>query len=67
MVGLPGYTRLLTVQEVALRLHVHPRTVRTYVLKGRLTCCIKTPGGHLRFPEAEIERIVSSLEGEKSE
>jgi len=47
----PG-NRLLTPAEVAAMLRVDPRTVTRWARAGKLSC-IRTPGGHRRYSEAE--------------
>jgi excisionase family DNA binding protein len=48
---------LLTVAEVAARFGVSTKTVARWVTAGKLSC-IRTPGGHRRFPEATIRRVL---------
>lgn len=47
------YEHLLTPGEVAAMFRVDPKTVTRWALQGRLSC-IRTPGGHRRFREAEV-------------
>lgn len=47
--------RLFTVQEVADKFRVKPRTVYRW-LKAERMSAIKTPGGHLRIPGGEVMR-----------
>ena len=47
---------LLTLSEAAGRLNVHPATLRRWADNGDILVVI-TPGGHRRFPIAEIERL----------
>jgi excisionase family DNA binding protein len=44
----------LTVNEVAERLQVRPRTVRKWVCSGKLKVCQLIPGGVLRFREDQL-------------
>lgn len=53
--------RYLKTGEVARMLRVNPKTITRWVAAGKLSY-IRTVGGHLRFPEADIIKIV---EGEK--
>lgn len=46
----------LTPGEVAQRFHVHVVTVRSWASRG-LIGHISTPGGHRRFPIADVERF----------
>ena len=45
---------LLTTTEVAERFRVDTATVRRWVIKGQLTPAVRTPGGHMRFNEDDI-------------
>jgi excisionase family DNA binding protein len=45
--------RLLTPAEVAKLFYVDPKTVSAWAKTGKLRC-IKTPGGHRRFYEADV-------------
>jgi excisionase family DNA binding protein len=54
--------RLLTPGEVAHMFRVDPKTVSRWAQAGRLRY-IRTPGGHRRFPEAEVRaHLVSRRE-----
>jgi excisionase family DNA binding protein len=55
--------RLLTPAEVADMFRVDPKTVTRWAAAGRIRS-IRTPGGHRRFREAEVRRL---LEGEDSQ
>lgn len=46
---------LLTTTEVAERFRVDTATVRRWVIAGRLTPAIRTPGGHMRFNQSDID------------
>ena len=48
--------RLLTQGEVALMFRVDPKTVSRWASSGRVGS-IRTPGGHRRFRESEINRL----------
>jgi excisionase family DNA binding protein len=50
--------RLLTTGEVALMFRVDPKTVTRWASSGRVGS-IRTPGGHRRFREAEINRLLA--------
>ena len=50
--------RLLTPGEVALMFRVDPKTVTRWASSGRVGS-IRTPGGHRRFREAEINRLLA--------
>lgn len=55
----PG--RLLTPAEVAALFRVDPKTVSRWAARGRIRR-IRTPGGHSRFYENEVKKLL--LEGE---
>ncbi len=59
--------RLLTPGEVALMFRVDPKTVARWASSGRVGS-IRTPGGHRRFRESEINRLRAdlSVEGQRS-
>ncbi len=50
----------LTPNQVADLLHVSPVTVRHWASRGKLPFVV-TPGGHRRFPRAEVERLARQL------
>jgi excisionase family DNA binding protein len=50
--------RLLTPGEVATMFRVDPKTVTRWAAGGRITS-IRTPGGHRRFREAEIRKLLT--------
>lgn len=54
--------KLVTVQEAAEYLGIHPDTVRDWENKGHITAT-RTPGGHRRFDLEELESLMS---GKKS-
>jgi excisionase family DNA binding protein len=47
------YDRYLTSREVARLFGVDPKTIVRWAAAGRITS-VKTPGGRLRYPEAEV-------------
>jgi excisionase family DNA binding protein len=49
---------LLTVEEVATRFNVTPRTVYNWASNGALPT-VRVGRGFLRFPKADIERILN--------
>lgn len=55
--------RFIATSDVARMLHVSPKTVSRWAKEGRLPC-IRTLGGHRRYPKSEIERLACSLAGE---
>ena len=57
--------RLLTPGEVALMFRVDPKTVARWASSGRVGS-IRTPGGHRRFRESEINRLLADLTVDRS-
>lgn len=51
--------RLLTPGEVAERFRVDPKTVTRWGTTGKLPC-IRTPGGHRRFYEADVNAYLNA-------
>ncbi len=49
--------RLLTPGEVATLFRVDPKTVTRWAAAGRISS-IRTPGGHRRFREAEVRKML---------
>jgi molybdopterin-binding protein len=54
--------RLLTPRETSEILGVSFATVKTWIYKGKLRT-VKTPGGHHRIPEEDIERYLRTKAG----
>jgi excisionase family DNA binding protein len=52
--------RFLLGSQVAEILHVSPKTVARWAKEGKLPC-LKTLGGHRRYPEQEIRDLAVSL------
>jgi excisionase family DNA binding protein len=52
--------RLLTPGEVALIFRVDPKTVTRWAAAGRIGC-IRTPGGHRRFRESDVNDLLLDL------
>jgi excisionase family DNA binding protein len=52
------YERLLTPAEVAARFRVDPKTVTRWAQNGKLSS-VRTPGGHRRFSESEVDEFLS--------
>jgi excisionase family DNA binding protein len=52
--------RLLTPGEVAEMFRVDPKTVTRWAAAGRIGS-IRTPGGHRRFRESEVTRLLVEL------
>lgn len=49
---------LLTAQEVATKFRVTRKTVWTWGHSGLITQ-VRTPGGHCRYREAEVEALIA--------
>lgn len=56
---------LYTTQQVADLVGVSSRTIQLWAAAGVINAW-KTPGGHRRFPEAEVQRLQRELGGESS-
>ncbi|WP_026453633.1 BldC family transcriptional regulator [Saccharomonospora iraqiensis] len=52
--------RLLTPGEVAALFRVDPKTVTRWATAGRIGS-IRTPGGHRRFRESEVNQLLEEL------
>jgi molybdopterin-binding protein len=50
-------TTLLTPREAALRLGISYPTIKQWLYRGKLKA-VKTPGGHYRIPEAELDSLL---------
>ncbi len=57
---------LLTPAEVAALFRVDPKTVTRWANAGRIGS-IRTPGGHRRFRESEVQQLLSQLTTEATE
>jgi len=55
-----GRDRLLTPGEVAAMFRVDPKTVTRWAAAGRIGS-LRTPGGHRRFRESEVRRLLAEL------
>jgi excisionase family DNA binding protein len=55
--------RLLTPGEVAALFRVDPKTVTRWASAGRIGS-IRTPGGHRRFRESEVQNLLAILTSE---
>jgi excisionase family DNA binding protein len=53
----PEVEPLLTPAEVAALFAVDPKTVTRWANSGKLPC-ITTLGGHRRYPEADVRRLL---------
>ena len=52
--------RLLTPGEVAMLFRVDPKSVTRWATRGVIGS-IRTPGGHRRFRESEVEQLLATL------
>jgi excisionase family DNA binding protein len=50
----------LTPSQVALILHVSPKTVDRWADQGRIGCIV-TLGGHRRFPRREVVTVAEEM------
>jgi excisionase family DNA binding protein len=66
LVALEFPDRLLTPGEVALLFRVDPKTVTRWASSGRIGS-IRTPGGHRRFRESEVNVLLADLTFESSQ
>ena len=57
---------LYSLKEAATMLGVHPVTLRRWAEGGKIET-VRTPGGHRRFSEAEVERLRMRTEEPKNE
>ncbi|HTW45722.1 MAG TPA: helix-turn-helix transcriptional regulator [Acidobacteriaceae bacterium] len=48
---------MLTPRQAALRLGISYPTIKQWIYHGKLKT-VKTPGGHYRIPEAELDRFL---------
>ena len=55
-----GGARLLTVEDAADRMSVSSSTIRAWVRRGLLPLATMLPGGDLRIPQSDLERIEES-------
>lgn len=60
LAATPRSERLLTPGEVATMFRVDPKTVTRWASAGRLGS-IRTPGGHRRFRESEVQALIAQL------
>jgi len=51
---------LLTPRETALRLGISYPTVKQWLYQGKLKA-VKTPGGHYRIPESELDGLLHKV------
>ncbi len=53
---------LLSPREAALRLGISYPTIKQWLYRGKLKA-VKTPGGHYRIPEAELDEFLHKAKG----
>jgi molybdopterin-binding protein len=51
------FAMLLSPREAALRLGISYPTIKQWLYRGKLKA-VKTPGGHYRIPEAELDSLL---------
>ena len=61
----PSTATFLYPAEVAVLLHVSPKTISRRAKNGKLPL-LRTLGGHRRYPEREIRELAASLVGERA-
>jgi excisionase family DNA binding protein len=62
----PDAEKLLTPAEVAALFRVDPKTVTRWAKAGKLSS-IRTLGGHRRYRETEIQRLLAQSSGQASQ
>ena len=62
----PTHDPLLSLKQAAVRLGVHPTTLRRWADQGDILVVL-TPGKHRRFPTSEVERLAHRRQGEPAE
>jgi molybdopterin-binding protein len=55
-------TELLRLRDAAAQLKISYPTIKQWIYHGKLRA-IKTPGGHYRIPQAEIDRLLYRTRG----
>jgi molybdopterin-binding protein len=56
--GVPyTFAMLLSPREAALRLGISYPTIKQWLYRGKIKA-VKTPGGHYRIPEAELDSLL---------
>lgn len=56
--------RYLTVNEFAKKIGVHPQTVRSWEEAGTCLPHHRTPGGHRRYTDDQVEMILHEQDGD---
>jgi excisionase family DNA binding protein len=59
-------SRMLTVNEVAHLLNIHPGTVRRWEKDGHLKSCRIGPRGNIRFQREDILKLMSTKSNKPS-
>ncbi len=55
---------LLTPRDAALRLGISYAAIKQWIYRGKLKA-VKTPGGHYRIPEAELDALLFKASARK--
>jgi excisionase family DNA binding protein len=63
-VWLTGRPHMYTCTEVAAMFQVNPTTVARWADTGKLPC-MRTPGGHRRFPAAQVRALLEKHESRR--
>jgi excisionase family DNA binding protein len=63
MIMIEPFERLLTPAEVARAFQVDPKTVTRWAKLGKIDS-VRTPGGHRRFRDSEVRRLLRAGEGQ---
>ena len=58
---------MLTVREVARRLHVHPSTLRRWTNTGRIRAYRITPRGDRRYRRQDVARFLAEMNVNKGD
>jgi len=58
---MPQEITLYTTRQVADLLGVDSSTVRRWALSGKVTPAVTTPGGHMRFSQADLDQLTGSV------
>ncbi len=62
----PPEPTYLRSSQVAVLLHVSPKTVTRWAREGKLPA-LRTHGGHGRYPETEIRTLADQLQAPESD
>tara|TARA_Y100000310_G_scaffold3792_1_gene4671 strand:+ start:15368 stop:15562 length:195 start_codon:yes stop_codon:yes gene_type:complete len=57
-----GTEEMFRVKQIAAELDVHPRTVRNWIISGKLRVAAVLPGGQYRITRSDVERLLRTEE-----